>query len=80
MDQNELLSNKKKKVCTTLPYIEQFLTLIFVVIVCISISTFATLINISKGIMSSTIGFNICAIIVRTKKCKSIIKKRSTMK
>ena len=37
---------------------------------------FASLIDISKRIMSSTIGLNIWAIIARIKKYKSIIKKK----
>ena len=56
IDQNEFLGNKNKKVCTTLNYIEHFLTLVFVVTVCISISAFASLVDIFKEIMSSTIG------------------------
>ena len=36
MDQNELLSNKDKKACTILNYIEHFLTLVFAVTICIS--------------------------------------------
>ena len=71
-----MLSNKNKKVCTTLNYVEHFLTLIFAVTVCISISAFPSLINISKGIMSYKIGLNICAIIARIKKYKSIIRKK----
>ena len=67
IDQNKLLSNKNKKVCTALNYIEHFLTLVFAITVCVSISTFAFLIAISKAIMSSTIGLNICAIITRVK-------------
>ena len=35
---------------------------------CISISTFASLVDIPTGIMSSTIGLNICAIIAKIKK------------
>ena len=75
-DQNELLNNKNKKVCSTLNYIEHFLTLVFAVTVCISISDFASLIDISKGIMSSTIGLNIWVILARTEKYKPIIKKK----
>ena len=71
-----MLSNKNKKVCTTLNYVEHFLTLIFAVPVCISISAFPSLIDISKGIMSYKIGLNICAIIARIKKYKSIIRKK----
>ena len=55
IDRNELLNNKNEKVCTTLNYIEHFLTLIFAVTVCISISAFVSLVSISKGIMISTI-------------------------
>ena len=50
--QNELLSLKYKQVCLTLDYIEQFLTLVLAVSICISISAFASLIDISKGIRS----------------------------
>lgn len=74
IDQNELLSYKNEKVCTTLNYIEHFLTLIFAVTVCISISAFVSLMSISKGIMISTIGLNICSKIARIKEYKSIIK------
>ena len=48
IDQNELLSNKNKKVCATLNYIELFLTLVFAITVCISISVFAALFDIFK--------------------------------
>ena len=61
----------------TLNYIENFLTSNFAVTVCISISAFASLVNISKGVMSFTIRANICAIIARIKKYKSIIKKKN---
>ena len=76
---NELWSNKNKKVCTTLNYIEHFLTLVFTVTVRISISTFASQVDISKGIITSTIGLNICAIIARIKKYNSIINKERSM-
>ena len=76
IDLNELLSNQNKKVCTTLNYIEHFLTLVYAVTVCISISTFATLTDFSKGITSFTIGLNIYAIISRIKEYISIIKKK----
>ena len=70
------MSNKNKKVSATLNDIEHFLTLVFAVTGCISFSAFASLVNIRAGIMSSTIGLNICAIIARIKKYKSIIKKK----
>ena len=49
------MSNKNKKVCTTLHYIEHFLTLIFAISLCISLPAFASLVDTSKGIMNSTI-------------------------
>ena len=50
MDQNELLSNKNRKVCRTLNYIEPFLTLVAAVTVCSSISAFASLVDIFRTI------------------------------
>ena len=47
IDQNELLSNKNKKICATLSYIAHFITLVFSVTVYIFISAFASLIDIS---------------------------------
>ena len=76
IDKNKLLSNMSKKICTTLSRIGHFLNLVFSVAICISISAFASLIDISKGIMSSKIGSNIWAIIAKIKKYKSIIKKK----
>ena len=64
----------------TLDYIEYFLTLVFAFAICISISAFASSIYISNGIMSSTIGLNICAITAKIKKYQSILRKKSTMK
>ena len=61
---------------TTLNCIEHFCALVFPVTICISISAFVSLLDISKGIMSSTIRLNICATIARIKNYKSIIKKK----
>ena len=54
-EQNELMSRKHKKVCTTLNYIEHFLILVFTVTGCISISAFASLLGIPIGMMNSAI-------------------------
>ena len=54
-EQNELMSRKHKKVCTTLNYIEHFLTLAFTVTGCISISAFASLLGIPIRMMNSAI-------------------------
>ena len=67
------MSEKHKKVCTTLNYIEHFLILTFTITGCVSISTFASLIGIPIGITSSAIGLKTCAI---TAGIKSIMKKK----
>ena len=72
------MSNKNKKVCATLNYIDHFPTLVFTVAICISISGFSSIVNISKRIMTSIVGLSICAIIAGIKKYKSIIKKKKT--
>ena len=66
IQQNELMSKKHKKVCTTLSYIEHFLILASTITICISaiftISAFSSLIGIPIGMPSSLIGLKICAI------------------
>ena len=74
--QNELMSRKHKKVCTTLNYIEHFLILASTITGCISISAFASLLGIPIGIMSSAIDLKIYAIAGGIKKHKSTIKKK----
>ena len=71
-----MLSNKNKRVCKSLNYTEHFFALVFVVTICVSISAFVSLIDISKRIMSSAIWSNIWARIARIKKYKSLIKKK----
>ena len=66
-DQNEFMSNKNKKAGTTLSYIEHFFTLAFTVIRCVSISAFASLVNIPTEIMSSATRLDICTINARIK-------------
>ena len=60
MQQNKM-SKKPKKFCTTLNYIEHFLILHSTITGCISISAFASLIGTPIGITSSAIGLTICA-------------------
>ena len=74
--QNELISIKHKKVCTTLNYSEYFLNLASTITECISISAFASLIGNPTGITSSAIGSKICATTAGIKKYKPIIKKK----
>ena len=76
IEQNELISNKHKKICTALNCIEHFLILASTVTECISISVFASLVDIPIGITSSVIGLKICAVTPEIKKYKSIIKKK----
>ena len=76
LEQNELMSKKYKKFCTTLNYIEHFLILASTITECISIPAFATLLVIPIGITSSTIGLKICAIATGIKKYKSVTKKK----
>ena len=70
------MSCKHKKVCATLNYTEHFLILASTITGFISISAFASLLDIPIGIMSSAIGLKICAITAGMKKYKSIIKKK----
>ena len=74
--QNELISKKHKKVCTTLKYIENFLILVSTITGCISIYAFVSLICIPIGITSYRIGLKICVMTAGIKKHKSIIKKK----
>ena len=76
IDQNELMTKKHKKVCTTLNYIEHFLILASVVTWCISISAFASLLGILVQKTGSAIWLKICVITAEIKKDKSIIKKK----
>ena len=50
MGQTESVTNKDKKVSTTLNFIEFFFHLVFEVTACITTSDFASLIDVSKGI------------------------------
>ena len=69
------MSRKHKKVCTTLNYIERFLILVSTITRCISISAFASLLDISIGITSFLVGLKIWAVTAWIKKYKSIVKK-----
>ena len=67
------MSRKHKKISTTLNFI---LILPSTITGCVSISPFSSLVCIPIGITSSAKGLTICAITVRIKKYKSIIKKK----
>ena len=70
------MSEKYKKTCKYLIYIEHLLILVWTVTGCASISAFASLIAIPVGITTSSVGIKICAITAEIKKYKSIIKKK----
>ena len=57
--QNELMSKKYKKVCTTLNYIAHFLILASTITGCVSIFAFTSLLGIAIGITSSALGLKI---------------------
>ena len=59
IDWNELISEKHKKVCITLNYIEHFLILGFTIIGWVSISAFAFLVGIQIWVTSSAVGLKI---------------------
>ena len=62
MDQNELMSNKHKIVCTTLSYIEHLLSLISAVIGWVFFFDFASVVGIPRRIMTFAIGLKIGAV------------------
>ena len=69
---NDLMSEKNKKICKYLNYVEHLLILVSTVTCCVSISAFASLDCLSVGIMSSAIGIKICEITSGIKKYMSI--------
>ena len=71
-----MISRTHIKDCTTLNYIEYFLSLIPAITVCISISAFVSLLDIPIGITSTAIELKIYVIAVGIKNYKLIIKKK----
>ena len=70
------MSEKYKKTCKYLNYVEHLLILASTVTGCVSISAFASLVCVPVGVMSYVVGMKICAITAGIKKYKSIIKKK----
>ena len=62
IEQNEFMSKKAQKVLSTLNYVEQFLIFGAIVIRCILVSAFASLVGIPIGITGSVIRLKIYAI------------------
>ena len=77
MKHNDLMSEKYKKTCKYLNYVEHLLILVLTVTGCISISAFTSLVCVPVGITISAVGIKICAITAGIKKYESIIKKKS---
>ena len=69
------MSEKYKKTCKYLNYVEHLLIIASTITGCISISAFALLVAISVGITSFAVGINVCAVTAGIIKYKSIIKK-----
>ena len=69
------MSEKYKKTCKCLNYIENVPILISTITGCVLIAAFASLVCVPVGITSSAVGIKICAITTGIKKHKSIIKK-----
>ena len=70
------MSEKLKKVCMALNYIENLFILFFTSIGCLSIFGFALLLFILIGIASSATGLKLYAVTAGSKEYKSIIKKK----
>ena len=70
------MSEKYKKTCKYLNYVEHILILVSTVTSCVSISAFVSLVCVPIGSASSAVGIKICAIIAGIEKHKSIIKKK----
>ena len=69
------MSGRNKKISTALNYIGHVLVLVSIIIGCISISGFASLLGLLVGITSSTIGWKVFLITTGIKKYNSTIKK-----
>ena len=65
---NDLISEKYKKTCKYLNYVENLLILVSTVTGYASISEFTSLVRVSVGITSSAVGLKICAITAGIKK------------
>ena len=62
------MSEIYRKTCKYLNYIANVLILASTITACVSISAFASLVDINVGITSSSLGISICAIIAGIKK------------
>ena len=70
------MSEKYKKTCKYLNYVELLLILVSTITGCASLSAFASLVCVPVGTTSSALGIKICAITAGIKKYNYIIKKK----
>ena len=70
------MSEKYKKTCKYLNYVENLLIVLLTVTGCISISAFAALVRVPVGITSSAVGLKIWTITAGIKKYMPIMKER----
>ena len=67
INHDDLMSEKYKKTCKNLNYVEPLLILVSTVTGCVSISAFASLVYVPVGITSSAVGIDIFAITAEIK-------------
>ena len=70
------MSEKCKKTCKHLNYVQNLLIISSIITGCVSISAFTSLVCVAIGITSSAVGRKIRAITAGIKRYKSIIKKK----
>ena len=70
------MSEKYKRTCKYLNYVEHFFILASAITGCVSIPAFASLVCFPIDITSSAVGIKFCAITAGVKHYKSIMKKR----
>ena len=70
------MSEKYKKKCKYLNYVEHLLILVSTITGCVSISALASLVCALVGITSSGVGIKLCAITAGIKNFKSVRKKK----
>ena len=73
---NGLMNESYKMVFRALHYFENFLIFISPVSSCVSISAFASWIDVSVGVASPAVGKKTCAITIGVKKYKSVFKRK----
>ena len=80
INHNNLMSEKYKKTCNYLNFIEHLLILVSPITSCVSISAFGSLVCVHGDNTSFEIGIRICTITAGIKKYKPIIKKKKKKK